>query len=66
MGRPRRLNSGHLPAEPAAAAAPNPPGARNDRKHIAAQGGRVDGSATMEGYFEEDGGWEDNAMIGVL
>ncbi|WP_311766723.1 integrase [Streptomyces rhizosphaericus] len=40
--------------------------AGNDRKHIAAQGGWVDGSATMEGYFEEDGGWEDNAMIGVL
>ena len=40
--------------------------AGNDRKVIAKQGGWVENSAAMEGYFEAGEGWEENAMIGVL
>ncbi|MEU3760975.1 hypothetical protein [Streptomyces albogriseolus] len=44
----------------------SPRRAGNDRKVIAKQGGWVENSAAMEGYFEAGEGWEENAMIGVL
>ncbi|EMF56476.1 tyrosine-type recombinase/integrase [Streptomyces bottropensis] len=40
--------------------------AGNDRKVIAKQGGWVENSAAMEGYFEEGDGWEENALVKVL
>ncbi|MFF4828229.1 hypothetical protein ACFY20_35690 [Streptomyces sp. NPDC001312] len=40
--------------------------AGNDRKVIAKQGGWVDNSAAMEGYFEDGDGWEENALVKVL
>ncbi|SCK56968.1 Phage integrase family protein [Streptomyces sp. SceaMP-e96] len=40
--------------------------AGNDRKVIAKQGGWVENSAAMEGYFEDGDGWEENALVKVL
>ncbi|MDH6629907.1 hypothetical protein M2271_007756 [Streptomyces sp. LBL] len=40
--------------------------AGNDRKVITKQGGWVEKSAAVEGYFEEDDGWEENALVKVL
>ncbi|MFF4828234.1 hypothetical protein ACFY20_35715 [Streptomyces sp. NPDC001312] len=37
-----------------------------DRKVIAKQGGWVENSAAMEGYFEDGDGWEENALVKVL
>ncbi|MGX1675988.1 hypothetical protein [Streptomyces sp. NPDC055400] len=36
-----------------------------DRKVIARQSGHRPGSPTLEGYIEEGGMWEDNALIGI-
>lgn len=40
--------------------------AGNDRKDIAKQGGWVENSAAMEGYFEDGDGREENALVKVL
>ncbi|MEU9190653.1 hypothetical protein AB0D14_40305 [Streptomyces sp. NPDC048484] len=40
--------------------------AGNDRKVIAKQGGWVENSAAMDGYFEDGDGWEENALVKVL
>lgn len=39
--------------------------AGRDRKVIAKQGGWVEGSKAMEGYFEDADRYEDNALIGI-
>ncbi|MFI8928245.1 integrase [Streptomyces sp. NPDC053474] len=39
--------------------------AGNDRSAIARQGGWAPNSRAMEGYFEEEDGWEENALSGV-
>ncbi|MER6213615.1 integrase [Streptomyces sp. NPDC001674] len=54
--------TGHSPRRGLATASKK---AKNDRAAIAKQGGWAPNSTAMEGYFEEEEGWEDNAMNGV-
>ncbi|WP_310942079.1 integrase [Streptomyces sp. gCLA4] len=54
--------TGHSPRRGLANAAKK---AKNDRSTIAAQGGWVPNSTAMEGYFDEEDGWEENALNGV-
>ncbi|MFE2283885.1 integrase [Streptomyces sp. NPDC059443] len=54
--------TGHSPRRGLANAAKK---AKNDRSTIAVQGGWVPNSKAMEGYFDEEDGWEENALNGV-
>lgn len=54
--------TGHSPRRGLANAAKK---AGNDRSTIAAQGGWVPNSTAMEGYFDEEDGWDENALRGV-
>ncbi|WP_079154661.1 tyrosine-type recombinase/integrase [Streptomyces subrutilus] len=54
--------TGHSPRRGLATAAKK---AGNDRSVIAAQGGWAPNSTAMEGYFDEEDGWEENALRGV-
>lgn len=54
--------TGHSPRRGLATAAKK---AGNDRSVIAAQGGWSPNSTAMEGYFDEEDGWEENALRGV-
>ncbi|MFJ8209730.1 integrase [Streptomyces sp. NPDC096033] len=51
--------TGHSPRRGLASAGKK---AGNDRSTIAAQGGWVPNSSAMEGYFDEEDGWEENAL----